>query len=241
SPAVLCSVIVRKNLELFHRVRIGIHHGIVAEEVIVVDAVNQKRQRFGALPADRKRISGPVVGIGREDARLQQAELKRVAFDQRQIHDAALGLDRTEGCGDGVNLGHISRDFHYFGLGADLQRDVLFGSLVDLENDSILNVFAEAGALNHQSVLAHGNKRERILTVVSALRRFRNVGLRVGQRNGSAGHDSSRSIPYGSQQRSGNFGGKRRRSEQQTCQYKRQTTPCNPASSHEKLPRLESQ
>ena len=42
-PAVLRSVVVGENLELFHRVRIGIDHRVVAEKIIVVDAVDQER------------------------------------------------------------------------------------------------------------------------------------------------------------------------------------------------------
>ena len=76
-------VIVGEDLELRHRIRIGVHHRIVAQKVCVIGAIHQEGQRLGALPAHVERVAGAVVGIRSVNARLQQAQLKSVALYQR--------------------------------------------------------------------------------------------------------------------------------------------------------------
>src|SRR5207237_3202335 len=102
--AIFGAVIVGKDLELLHRIWVRVKNKVVAEKVVVVYAVNQKRQRLGALSAYVERVSRAVVRIVREDAGLQQPQLKGIAFDQRQIYDAALRLHRAEGGSDRIHL-----------------------------------------------------------------------------------------------------------------------------------------
>ena len=81
--AVFGAVIVGKDLELLHRIWVRINNKVVAEKVVIVYAVNQKRQRLRALSAYVERISRAVVRISSEHSCLQQPQLKRVALDKR--------------------------------------------------------------------------------------------------------------------------------------------------------------
>ena len=107
SAAVLRVVIVGEDFEFLDGVRIGTHDDVVTEEIGVIPSVEQKRQRFGALPANGKRISRGIVGIRTKNASLEQAELQSVAAAKREIVDHALIFDFSEDGAGGVHLDYV--------------------------------------------------------------------------------------------------------------------------------------
>ena len=108
ASTVFRAVVVGEDFEFFDRIRIGIDDGVVAEEVVVVGAVDEETDGIGTLAADREEVAAAVVFIRREDACLQKAELEGIAFDERQIENSALRFDAAESCADGVDLGDIA-------------------------------------------------------------------------------------------------------------------------------------
>ena len=180
-------VVVGEDFEFFYCVRIGIDDGVVAEEVVVVGAVDQEADGFRALPADRKEVAAAVVFIRWEDARLQKAELEGIAFDEREIENSTLRLYAAESCADGIDLGDIAGDFDYFFKFSGLQSDVEFGILVDIQHDAAMHVFAETLPLGRNSIVADGDQREGVRPATIGLHRLRHVGFRVGEGYGDTG------------------------------------------------------
>ena len=118
--AVLSPVVVGEDLELFHRVGLGSTTALLPTKSLLSTPSIRKVSDSERCPLTENGFREPSSGSGGEDARLQQAQLKRIPFDQRQVNNAPLGFDRSQGRGDGVDLSDVSCNFHYLGLGADL-------------------------------------------------------------------------------------------------------------------------
>ena len=107
SAAVLRVVIVGENLEFLDGVRIGTHDNIVTEEIGIVRAVEQERQRLGTLPANGKRISRGIIGIRPQKRQPGAGRAEGVAVSQREIVDHALILDFSEDSAGGIHLDYV--------------------------------------------------------------------------------------------------------------------------------------
>ena len=138
------------DFKLLHRVRKREGHRLIAKGVVVGRSIKQEGYpvRQTARYADNY---GWVVlcriQIARRRGRGCSPEKNQheiVPAIQRQINDALLIYNLSNACAMGFDHGGIRRDLDLFRYRTNLQRGVNSGIAVNLQNNSRLDIFAEA-------------------------------------------------------------------------------------------------
>jgi len=149
----------------------GIHVGLIRNQVIggevVVRAIQQEVVGFLAVAVDigTAAAGGTLAAvearrIGRGDARDQEGERYRVAADQRRVIDL-VGVDhRAHLRGIGLQNRSFSGNGDAFADGADLERNIHAGALVDFEDDIGIDVGFEALRFHFELIPADRYARE---------------------------------------------------------------------------------
>ncbi len=143
-----------QDLELAHRLDRRRDDDRVEGELVVVDAVDEPAvgvrllaegvEVRGAARVERARSRQVLARLPRRHARHEVDQRREVAAVERQLADGLLLDDRADLGRLGLDQGRPADDRRHLGELADVERDVHACPVVDLHDDALPDVLAEA-------------------------------------------------------------------------------------------------
>src|SRR6266568_4767621 len=177
---------VGNNLELLDAVRRLFHGGQVGEEVVAVAAVYGIVVGAAAAAIDGDdagfvRTIEEVVADLRLNSRLQLKQLIDVARVQGQLRRGALVDNGAKLRRGRINNRRRASDFDYIGRTAELQSNVNGKHLVEVQPDSLTDIFLESLQGEIDFVTADGHLNEDVFAVCAGLHLARGVSALADQ------------------------------------------------------------
>ena len=115
-------------------------------------------------------------------------------------------------------MSHVFSNFDGLARLPDLQRNVLLGILVYLQNNSVLHILAESRVFHRDLVVSDRHQTEQVIPIGTGGRGARNVSLGIGQRHLCVRDDGAGRILHRAVQLRRNVGSKNRKGEEYNSQ-----------------------